>query len=665
MKTDFTFGVDYYPEHWPRERWETDAAMMHELGIQVVRMGEFSWHKMEPVDGEYHFEWLDEALEVLKKQGIKGILGTPSAAPPKWLVDKYPEILPVDDHGQRYHFGGRHHDCQSNPIYRGYIRRFVTAMAEHFKDNDNVVGWQIDNEFGNAHAGLCMCESCAARFREWLEAKYEKVEALNEAWGTYFWSQEYDTFGQVDPPYVTTVGRNPSHMLDWKRFCSDLIVDFQAMQADIIRKICPDHFITHNFMGFSWKVNYFDLAKKLDFITHDQYTMLSTDEWPADDKILQTPDFAAATLELMRGTKKAPFWIMEQQSSITGWTHMAPAPRPGQIRLWTAKSVAYGADTIVYFRWRSCLGGTEQYWHGILPHSGIPSRAYREIEGTISDLAPVMEKIRGAMPKNRAAMLFSYDQEYAMQIQPHHPDLDYVGNVVSIYKGFFSHHTGMDFISDETDYKDYKILAAPLQYLMTGERLCKMEEFVKNGGILLLNMRAGVKDENNIAMSHRRLPGDLADLAGLEVPEYDCLRGFTVPIKWQDGETGTARKWCDIPELRGAEAIAAYDGEFYAGSPAIAKNRYGKGWVYYLATEPDDATMARLAGEILAEAGIVDDFAALPAGVEVAFRGDYAFLMNHDATEKHLDLPKGWEAILGETESIPGYGVIVLEKKEA
>ena len=194
MKTDFTFGVDYYPEHWPRERWETDAAMMHELGIQVVRMGEFSWHKMEPVDGEYHFEWLDEALEVLKKQGIKGILGTPSAAPPKWMVDKYPEILPVDDHGQRYHFGGRHHDCQSNPIYRDYIRRFVTAMAEHFKDNDNVVGWQIDNEFGNAHAGLCMCESCAARFREWLEAKYEKVEALNEAWGTYFWSQEYDTF---------------------------------------------------------------------------------------------------------------------------------------------------------------------------------------------------------------------------------------------------------------------------------------------------------------------------------------------------------------------------------------------------------------------------------------------------------------------------------------
>ena len=257
----FYYGTDYYPEHWPRDRWETDAKLMEEMGIDVVRMAEFSWAKMEPREGEFHFEWLKEAVALLAKHGIKSILGTPTAAPPAWIIEKNPEIQPIDSDGTQHFFGGRHHDCQSNETYRQHIRRFVTAMATAFKDDPNVVGWQIDNELGNSHYNLCYCPSCTAHFQEWLRKKYGTVDALNNAWGTWFWSQQYDSFEQVQAPKVTVSGRNPSAVLDWNRFCSDLIVDFQQLQIDIIRSICPPaQFITHNMLGFRDKGSYYDLA---------------------------------------------------------------------------------------------------------------------------------------------------------------------------------------------------------------------------------------------------------------------------------------------------------------------------------------------------------------------------------------------------------------------
>lgn len=220
------FGVDYYPEHWQRDRWETDAELMKEMGLTVVRMAEFSWHKLEPQEGKYDFAWLDDAIDLLGRYGIRTIVGTPTAAPPAWMANRYPEILPVDREGRIRGFGGRHHDCQSNAVYRGFVRKIVTAMAVHYKDNPNVIGWQPDNELGNSHHDLCMCESCRKNFQGWLEKKYGTVDRLNEAWGNAFWSQEYNEFSEVFTPRITVTGENPSAMLDWKCFCSDLIVDF-------------------------------------------------------------------------------------------------------------------------------------------------------------------------------------------------------------------------------------------------------------------------------------------------------------------------------------------------------------------------------------------------------------------------------------------------------
>ena len=383
------FGVDYYPEHWPRERWETDARLMKEMGVQVVRMAEFSWFKMEPAEGEFDFEWLEDAVALLDSYGIKTVLGTPTAAPPAWIIQKNPEIQPIDREGRRRHFGGRHHDCQSNAVYRAHISRFVTAYAKRFADNPGVIGWQIDNELGNSHGDLCMCDSCKRQFQAWLHKKYGTIEALNDAWGTAFWSQGYNHFEQIGTPLLTAVGENPSAMLDWKCFCSDLIVDFAAHQARILREICPNHFITHNFMCFDNKVNYYDLAGLLDFVSNDIYPAGHWQKQPH-----QPDSELAACHDVIRGYKKKPFWMMEQQSGMAGWEIMGRALEPGQMSAWAMQSVAHGADAVVFFRWRTCAMGTEQYWHGILGHSGNPGRTYHEAKRLTETFAKYMEDLR-------------------------------------------------------------------------------------------------------------------------------------------------------------------------------------------------------------------------------------------------------------------------------
>ena len=663
------FGADYYPEHWPRDRWETDAKLMKEAGFDAVRMAEFSWEKMEPEPGRFCFDWLDEAIAVLDSHGIKTVLGTPSAAPPAWIIEEDPEILPVNNLGIRMGFGGRHHVCMTNKNYRKHITRFVTAMAGHFKDNESVIGWQIDNELGNGHLEndvdifrtheLCMCEHCRANFQNWLKKKYGTIENLNEAWGTVFWSQTYSDFRQIPAPKITPTSHNPSLLLDWKRFSSDLVIDFQQMQIDVIRGVCPDRFITHNFMGFFDKTDYFRLAENLDFVCHDQYPC---GFW-ADD-VAPVSDLAAA-LDLTRGFKDKPFWIMEQQAGPAGWETFGRTPRPGQLRLWTAQSVARGADAIFYFRWRTCLFGTEQYWHGVLPHSGVPGRRYDEIKQTVAQLRPVMEKIRGVKDRADAAILFSYEQNWALEIQPHHPDLDYISQVKKYHKYFCDKNIPVDFISADTDFSGYRLLIAPLQFLSFDGVAEKLKTYVSNGGHLVLTMRTGVKNENNVCLSDAPLPGSFGELTGVEILDYDCLREFGVRVSLGGKTAGTAQKWCDIIDLNGAEAIARYADEFYKDSPAVTANAYQNGRVYYVGFEPDERLMSAIVDIISAKLGI-KPISGAANGVEFVRRssadGNYYFALNHSDRPAKITPNPGWEAVLG-SDTLEPYDVAIFYEK--
>lgn len=641
------FGVDYYPEHWERSRWDKDAALMRDMGIQMVRMAEFSWHKLQPREDVFDFGWLDEAVELLGKQGIYTIVGTPTAAPPAWMVHKHPDIFPVDREGRIRGFGGRHHDCQSNPTYRSYIRKLVTKMAEHYGQNPYVIGWQPDNELGNSHQELCTCASCRRHFQKWLRRKYQTTEELNRAWGTAFWSQEYNDFEEVPAPRITVTGDNPSAMLDWKRFCSDLIVDFTREQVEIIRKYAKNQFITHNYMGFADKVDYYKLGELLDFVSHDQY--------PGGFYLPETPHernhILAATLDVVRSYKNQPFWIMEQQSGITGWEIMGRAPAPGQLSLWAMQSIAHGADAVVFFRWRTCAMGTEQYWHGILPHSGNPGRRYEELQDFIHEVNPLMEKLHGSMPQAQVGIVFSFEQEYAFQIQPHHKDLSYTGQVQKYYRALYERNIPADFVPEQGDFSKYKLLLAPLQYLMSPELEEKYLDFVRQGGHLLLTMRTGVKDKTNLCMTEGELPGRLSEAAGVEVLDYDCLRDTQVKVLFEQEEF-VANIWSDLLRLLpGTETLATYGSEFYEGEPCITAHAYGKGICYYVGTEPGEALMDRLLAQICKNAGaepILPPVTDVECMVRENGRERFLFVLNHAGETRSYQAPEGYRLLKGQ-----------------
>ncbi len=658
------FGVDYYPEHWERERWDTDAALMQKMGIQMVRMAEFSWHKLQPAEDTFDFGWLDEAIELLGKYGIYTIVGTPTAAPPAWMVHKHPDILPVDRQGRVRGFGGRHHDCQSNPVYREYIRKLVTQMAKHYGDNPYVIGWQPDNELGNSHQELCTCDHCRQRFQAWLQKRYGTTAALNQSWGTAFWSQEYNDFAEVPAPRLTVTGENPSAMLDWKRFCSDLIVDFTGEQTEIIRTYAKNQFITHNYMGFADKVNYYKLGELLDFVSHDQY--------PGGFYLPETPHeknhILAATLDVVRSYKNQPFWIMEQQSGITGWETMGRAPEPGQLSAWAMQSIAHGADAVVFFRWRTCAMGTEQYWHGILPHSGNPGRRYEELQEFIHEMQPLMDNLQNSMIKSEAGIVFSFEQEYAFQIQPHHRDLSYIGQVQKYYRALYEQNIPVDFVPADGDFQKYRLLIAPLQYLMSPELEDKYMEYVRQGGRLVLTMRTGVKDMNNLCMTEFELPGRLAQLAGVEVLDYDCLRDDEVNVLFE-GESLQAYIWSDLMRLLpGTKVLASYNSQFYAGEPCMTEHSYGKGICYYVGTQPGDVLMDKFMAQICRKAG-VNSILPPVAEVECTIRENdkerFLFVINHARETKNYQVLQGWKLIKGrQVGSLEAFETQILSKQK-
>jgi len=404
-------GVDYYPEHWPRDRWETDARLMKEAGFNVVRLAEFSWINMEPEEGRFEFGWLDEAVTLLGRHGIRVILGTPTAVMPAWVARKYPETLRQQPDATRIVWGGRKHNCFTSGAYRLLSERITRAMAEHFASSPHVIGWQTDNEFGG---GECHCDTCLAGFQDWLRRKYGTLDALNRAWGNHFWGLNFTTWGEITFPDNRTgemwAMGNPSACLDFKRFTSWLRVRFQADQVRILRAICPDDFVTHNFMGLFSDLDYYDLAEDLDFVTWDNYPI-----WFDEPDI---PYSASLAADVMRGLKSKNFMIMEQTAGPCGWGSFGRNPWPGEIRKIAYQQLAHGSDGQIWFRWRTCTVGREQYWHGLLGHDGRPLRRYDEAAQTAREFRKLEDRLRGTTVVSDVAILYDYDNLWSLGFQP-------------------------------------------------------------------------------------------------------------------------------------------------------------------------------------------------------------------------------------------------------
>ena len=466
----FRFGVDYYPEQWPEENWERDAQLMSEAGFNVVRLAEFAWAKMEPQEGIFDFDWLDRAIGIFHKLDISVILGTPTASPPPWLAQKNPDVLRVREDGLRVEYGARRINCPSHTIYRERSQRITNAMAEHFAGNPAVIGWQTDNEFGDR----CYCDICRKEFQTWLQKRYVTLDELNSRWGTVFWSQTYSDWCQIRLPLSTSGSPpNPSLALDFRRFVSDSYVSFQQEQIDILRSKCPEHFITHNLMGFGYNgLDYFDVAKPLDFVSWDNYPL---GFW---HQLEITPASPALSHDTMRGLKNKNFWVMEQQAGPSGWQTLSSTPRPGVLRLWAYQSIAHGADGVVFFRWRTARFGAEQYWHGLLEHDGRAGRRYNEIKQMGAELKQVGEQTFGAETISSVAILQSYDSRFAFQVQGNSTEFAYEKHLAQIYSTLWKRNISVDVISPMAALSKYDLVIAPALHILTDAIAANLREYV-------------------------------------------------------------------------------------------------------------------------------------------------------------------------------------------
>jgi beta-galactosidase len=645
----FYFGVDYYPEHWPEERWILDAQLMAEAGFNVVRLAEFAWSKMEPSEGQFDFDWLDRAISILQSRGIQVVLGTPTASPPPWLMRKNPELFRVREDGLRVTYGNRREYCPNHSLYHQYTQRIVTEMAQHYAEHPAVIGWQIDNEFGDR----CYCPVCAQKFQTWLRSKYEALDELNQKWGTVFWSHIYKDWEEIPLPLTTGGSPNPGLALDFYRFCSDSYVAYQQMQIDILRAKCPSHFITHNLMGFKYdRLNYFDLSRNLDFVSWDIYPRM---QWTMEHGV--DPSANALNHDAMRGLKSKNFWVMEQQAGPGGWEMVSVTPRPGELRLWAYQSIAHGADGIVFFRWRTARFGTEQYWHGLLDHDATPSRRYQEIKRMGMEIKEVGEKILGSQIKSSVGMMLSYDSRFAFQIQPNNPRFSYPEHFQQIYRAFYQHHISIDVISPNIDLSSYKLIIAPALHLITDATAENLKHYVQAGGILVVTQRTGVKDDSNTVVN-RRLPGLLAEVCGVEVEDYDSLSSdmqncveFTIPEL--RNARATVGVLCDILKPTTATVIARYTEDYYAGKPAITMNKFGAGRAIYVGAV-GETQLYDLVAKWLLDLTSLQDTVTTPVGVEITQRvhGNKSlhFILNHNNTPQTIRLESPYMNLLNKTQ---------------
>jgi beta-galactosidase len=632
-------GVCYYPEHWDESWWADDARQMRELGIKYVRIGEFAWSRMEPLQGVYAWDWLDRAVETLAGEGLKIVLGTPTAAAPKWLVDLYPEVLPVFEDGRRRLHGSRRHSTAASKRWWEESARIVEKMAMRYGHHPAVVGWQIDNEIGSDDTVLLYGPEDAEGFRRWLARRYQSPERLNKAWGNVFWSMEVNSFEEVIPPGGAVSETNPAARLDFWRYSSDNLAEYCAMQAAILRKHSPGRFITHNFMGFFHNFDHFKLGESLDFCSWDSYPLGKVEHFPLAqaERIrwynTSHPDFSAFHHELYRGIRGDKFWIMEQQPGPVNWAHWNPAPKPGMVRLWTWEALAHGAEVVSYFRWRQLPYAQEQM------HAGLQSPDRQPSPGGI-EAARVAREIEavGALPafaKSEVAIVLDYEASWITRIQPQGDDFDYKLLLHYWYEAARLAGVDVDVVAPGQSLEGYKLVLVPCMPVISDAALAAFEAA---DGRILFGARSGSKTEFG-AIPWELPPGRLQALVDVRVAEVSSLRpGVTVAVEGE-GIEGTASRWRELLET---ECMA--DLTFGDGSAAMITS----GRISYLGVWAEPELLRKIVRLWLDRASVAGT--EIPDHVRLRRRGNLVFAFNYG--------PDSWTAPANATKFLLGGPIV-------
>ncbi len=628
-------GVDYYPEQWDVRLMEQDLDTIVELGCNVIRIAEFSWHLMEKKEGQYNFSFFDRVIEKAKERNLKVIMGTPTATIPAWLAKKHPDILSKFEGGKKRAFGGRHVYCFNSPHMYTYSEKIIRELVEHYKDEESIVAWQIDNEIGHEGSDVCYCENCQRAFQTYLSKKFAgDIDALNETYGTTFWSQEYNEFSEIPTPTETITTHNPALRQDWERFRSQSIVDFMAFQADLIKKIAPDAVVMHDFPGggLGKHVDYSKVAKTLDQVAYNNYPVWGGQKEPI------APHEIAFALDYIRGLKGENFWITEAIMGAQGHDVTGFLPRPNQAKMWSYQSMAHGADSLMYFRYRGATKGAEQFCYGVIDADNVKRRKFYEVQSFFHDIAKYQEAMEAPV-KNKAAIVYDYDSLASFRIQRQSILLDPAAEMQKFYKAFYDQNVGVDVIPEDRDFSSYKVVILPQMIITKPEMEEKVESFVKNGGTVIVTYRHAVKDADNNVPFGETLPVHYNALAGLTVEETESLQDYDAfPVVGSgvfEGVEGVGGIFRDMIQVQDAEVLFHYADAFYQEFAAVTRKQTGKGTMYYVGCGLEEKITKLLMEQVMQDCG----FQMVPSeeGLEIVTRGNekqkVTMYINHNAKE--------------------------------
>ncbi|MEQ6204549.1 beta-galactosidase [Sulfitobacter sp. HNIBRBA2951] len=623
-----TLGVCYYPEHWPRKIWEEDAARMVEAGLTWVRIGEFAWSRLEPSQGDYRFGWLDDAIEVLGKAGLKVVLGTPTATPPRWIVDKHPDMLAVDVDGRPRGFGSRRHYCFSHEGYKAEAAKIVQLMTERYGRNPYVAAWQTDNEYGCHATTISYSVPARDAFRDWLRGRYgDDIAALNEAWGNVFWSMDYDSFDQIELPNLTVTEPNPAHSLAFRRFSSDQVVAFNRAQVEIIRAHSGLP-IAHNYMGKITDFDHFAVGADLDIASWDAYPLGFLDESTSFDPAHKQayarqgdPDFQAFHHDLYRAVGKAGtgggrWWVMEQQPGPVNWAPHNPAPLPGMVRLWTWEAFAHGAEAVCYFRWRQAPFAQEQMHAGLLRPDSEEAAGMAEVYAVAEELSSAPDAHAVQAP---VALMFDYDADFAWKVQPHAQGLSYFELVFAHYRALRKLGLSVDIVPPTTqDFSGYSLVLVPGMMHVSGA----LKAALNAAEIpVVLGPRTGART------SEMSIP----------VPLPPAWSGLDITVTAVE----SIRLQTPVPLAQGG-AFVSYREMIESGEAEVLEQT-GDGWpawlrqghLNYLAGWGDMDALCRILASICEGAGV--QTTVLPDGLRCRDTGRERFWFNYDTHAHQID----------------------------
>lgn len=664
MKYPFSrilYGGDYNPNQWPREVWREDMRLFEKAGINSATVNVFSWAKLQPNEETYDFSELDEIIDMLSRENYDIVLATSTGAMPAWLVKRYPEVARVDYEGRRHKFGQRHNHCPNSPVYQKFARALAAKLAERYSGNPHIACWHVSNEFG----GECFCDNCERAFRVWLRKKYGTLDALNKAWNTEFWGHTFYDWDEIVAPSALSEGIGPDKTafagisIDYRRFISDSLLENFKLERDAIREFDKETPITTNLMGTYKGLDYFKWAKEMDVVSWDNY--------PAYD----TPwSLTAMRHDLMRGLKAAPFMLMEQTPSQQNWQAYNSLKKPGQMRAQSLQTIAHGADTIQFFQLRRSVGGCEKFHGAVISHSGSEdTRVFREVSQLGAELKKLTGLI-GAQSPAQVGILFDWDNFWALEYTSGPTvDLKYEDQIHQYYRYFYERHIPVDMVPVDGDFSKYKVICAPVLYMVKEGMAPALEKFVAGGGTLVTGFMSGLVDESdNVHLGG--YPGPLRKVCGVWAEEIDALApGQRNTLRFPDGTESTCGLLCDLIRLEGAEALAVYGEDFYAGMPAATKHAFGQGAAYYIGTQPDFDGLCRLLDGVCAQAGVkplIEE--ETPLEITRRVKGDktYWFVLNF--TGKAQPLPRcfagGTDLLTGETapDSVEPFGALIFCK---